>query len=115
MYRKLVFILVFCKLFISNSNAVKEDTVEKSKETNDNIVTFKQPPVISSNGNAHHNKASQKGHILFFHNAGTRSHLIAMNALAEGLVENGHRVTTVFYAKSNLVHENYKEILIEDR
>ena len=57
----------------------------------------------------------EKGHILFFHTMGSRSHLIAMSALAEGLVQHGHKVTTVFYAKSNIVHENYKEILIEDK
>ena len=115
MYGKLVCIFVFGGLIISNSNAVKEDIVVKSKETIKNVVTLDQAPVVYNIENVHHNKASQKGHILFFHNAGTRSHLIAMNALAEGLVEYGHRVTTVFYAKSNIVHENYKEILIEDR
>ena len=58
---------------------------------------------------------SKKGHILFFHNAGTRSHLIALNALAEGLVEHGHRVTSVQYMKSNIKHENYTEVLIQDK
>ena len=57
----------------------------------------------------------KKGHILFFHNAGTRSHLIALNALAEGLVEHGHRVTSVQYMKSNINHENYTEVLIQDK
>ena len=59
--------------------------------------------------------SATKGHVLFFHNAGTTSHINAMKALAEGLVENGHKVTTVFYVKTNIVHENYKEIFIEDR
>lgn len=58
---------------------------------------------------------SKKGHILFFHNAGTRSHLIALNALAEGLVDHGHRVTSVQYMKSNIQHENYTEVLIQDK
>ena len=57
----------------------------------------------------------QKGHILFFHPAGTRSHLIAMNGFAEGLVENGYRVTSAIYAESKIIHDNYKEILIEDK
>jgi hypothetical protein len=56
-----------------------------------------------------------KGHILFFHNAGSRSHLIAMSALAQGLLDHGYIVTTVFFANSNIEHENYNEILIEDR
>ena len=56
-----------------------------------------------------------KGHILMFHNQGTRSHLIVMSALAKALLENGYKVTTVFYAKMNIVHENYNEILIQDQ
>ena len=38
-----------------------------------------------------------------------------MSAVAQALLEHGYEVTTVFYAKSNIVHENYNEILIEDR
>ena len=49
-----------------------------------------------------------------FHNQGTRSHLIVMSALAKALLENGYKVTTVFYAKMDIVHENYNEILIKD-
>ena len=56
-----------------------------------------------------------KGHILFFHNQGTRSQLIVMSALAQALLDHGYEVTTVFYAKSNIVHKNYNENLIEDR
>ena len=60
-------------------------------------------------------KPPVKGHILMFHNQGTRSHLIVMSALAKALLENGYKVTTVFYAKMNIVHENYNEILIQDQ
>ena len=38
-----------------------------------------------------------------------------MSAVAQALLEHGYEVTTVFYAKSNIVHEKYNEILIEDR
>ena len=55
-----------------------------------------------------------KGHILFFHNQGTRSHIFVMSALAQALLDHGYTITTVFYAKSNIIHENYNEILIED-
>ena len=48
-------------------------------------------------------------------NQGTRSHLFAMSAVAQALLDHGYTVTTVFYDKSNIVHENYNEILIEDR
>ena len=60
-------------------------------------------------------KESMKGHILFFHNFGTKSHVFSMKALAEGLVHHGHKVTTVFYVETNIVHENYTEIFIKDR
>ena len=56
-----------------------------------------------------------KGHVLFFHSMGTLSNIIAMSALAEGLLEHGHKVTTVFYARSKIVHENYTEILIQGK
>ena len=48
-------------------------------------------------------------------NQGTRSHLFAMSAVAQALLDHGYTVTTVSYDKSNIVHENYNEILIEDR
>ena len=60
--------------------------------------------------------AAKKGHILFFHNAGTRSHLIVMNALAEGLAEDGHKVTTVFYGKMSKKNlPNLNQLVIDDR
>ena len=60
--------------------------------------------------------SAKKGHILFFHNAGTRSHLIVMNALAEGLAEDGHKVTTVFYGKMSKKNlPNLNQLVIDDR
>ena len=63
----------------------------------------------------HVSQEHTKGHILIFHNAGTRSHLMALNALAEGLVEYGNRVTSIVYAESKIQNDNYREILIEDK
>ena len=60
-------------------------------------------------------KESKKGHILFFHQLGTKSHVLVQNTLVEGLLERGHQVTTVFYVKTNIVHQNYTEIFIKDR
>ena len=90
---------------LSESSKVPVKSAPISKE-NDNVVLTKKEAVA---------KLPPKGHILFFHNMGTRSHLIAMGGLAEGLVQYGHKVTAVFYAKSKLDHENYTEILIEDK
>ena len=60
-------------------------------------------------------QSASKGHILFFHDRGTRSHIVVLSAAAQALVDAGFEVTTVFYAKTNIVHENYNEIIIEDR
>merc|ERR1711981_551119 len=38
-----------------------------------------------------------------------------MSAVAKELVGHGYEVTTVFYAKTKIVHENYNEIFIEDK
>jgi hypothetical protein len=35
--------------------------------------------------------------IIFFHNMGTRSHLIQMSPLVEELLDRGHTVTGVFF------------------
>ena len=57
----------------------------------------------------------KKGHILFFHQLGTKSHIFLQKSLVEGLLERGHQVTTVFYVETSIVHENYTEVLIKDR
>ena len=90
----------------------------KGAKEKSNTVDPREPMATKELDLSHTKESSQyvkKGHILFFHNAGTRSHLIALNALAEGLVEHGHRVTSVQYMKSNIKHENYTEVLIQDK
>lgn len=52
--------------------------------------------------------------ILFFHNAGTRSHLHVMFPIAEELLERGHTVTGAFFSPSGIQHPNYTEILLPD-
>ena len=54
-------------------------------------------------------------HILMFHPWGTKSHRGQLNALLEGLLNNGHKVTGVFPNKSNIIREGYTEIVVEDR
>ena len=93
-------ILCLSALCDAESHSEKDGITTKMNETQSNVEDTDSPT---------------KGHILFFHNAGSRSHLIAMSALAQGLLDHGYMVTTVFFAKSNIEHENYNEILIEDR
>merc|ERR1711862_429300 len=53
-------------------------------------------------------------HIVFFHNVGTGSHLQGIRAMAQGLLQKGHKVTTILYQPLRITHAHYKEILIED-
>ena len=96
----MIFRLICFMTITHYSFAIKEDADPKKKSTTEETLS------LSTN---------EKGHILFFHNAGTGSHLITMKALAEGLVEHGHQVTAVWYAESKIKHKNYREILVEDK
>ena len=108
MYIRHLYLLIIIGLLIcQNTLGETGDVEEKSIKTPKNDIKQSESVVKTV--------PSTKGHILFFHNQGTRSHLIAMSALASALLGNGYTVTTVFYAKSNIIHENYNEILIEDK
>jgi len=52
--------------------------------------------------------------ILFYHDAGTKSHLYTYFPLVEELLSRGHLVTGAYYASANIKHENYTEILLPD-
>ena len=115
MFFKILYLSVtFCAI-LHFAVADKESLVKDAKQTiGDKISQGKSPEPLDIEKFSSE-KLSNKGHILFFHNAGTRSHLIAMSALMEGLLDHGHKVTAVVYAKSKIVDRNYKEILIEDK
>ena len=51
-------------------------------------------------------------HILFFHNLGTKSHLITMRPLMSELLQRGHTVTAIIFDSIKVVHENYTEIVL---
>ena len=95
-------------------NGIEPDNLRKEEILNED-VTQKEITEALKNEIEGNVEEKTKGHILFFHNAGTRSHLIALNGLVESLVEHGYEVTTVFYAKSKFEHKNYNQIVIEDR
>ena len=109
----MLFRLIFALVILQNSLANNENVAQKQTVVIDPKIH--QPSKASSKEEIATIDNDPKGHILFFHPAGTRSHLIAMNGFAEGLVENGYRVTSAIYAESKIIHDNYKEILIEDK
>ena len=107
MYIKCIKYATFISLILCLS-ALCDDEIHSEK---DGITT----KLNETQSNVENTGSPTKGHILFFHNAGSKSHLIVMSALAQGLLDHGYMVTTVFFAKSNIEHESYNEIMIEDR
>ena len=74
-----------------------------------------QEGIIKESRSEFMNKHSpKKGHVLFFHSLGTKSHINVARALVAGLLESGHSVTTGFYTQTHIKHANYTEILIKD-
>ena len=57
-------------------------------------------------------KTSLSYHVLFYHNWGTKSHLIQFAPVVEELLGRGHRVTTVVFDSFKVKNENYTEILM---
>ena len=110
--------VIFCffVLYITivyNSLSIVETSDIRFENANENEV-HETPNILPTKGRIKDTSLGN-GHILIFHNQGTRSHLIAINSLVDGLLERGHRVTSVVYGKSSITHKNYSEILIEDR
>ena len=54
-------------------------------------------------------------HVLMYHPWGTISHRSQQQALLIGLLDEGTTVTGVFPEKSNIIHDNYTEIVVETR
>ena len=52
--------------------------------------------------------------ILIYHDLGTKSHLLQLYPIVEGLLESGHKVTGIYFNSAEIKHENYTEILIEN-
>lgn len=115
MYCKILYLCFIYGAILPISLATKKRFTEETKQTVQDDIKLEQTPESLKTEKQIFEKPLQKGKILIFHNAGTRSHLIVMNALSEGLVKQGHQVTSVIYAKSNIANNNYKEILIEDK
>ena len=52
--------------------------------------------------------------ILLVHELGTKSHLIQLFPIIEGLLEQGHTVNAAIFSPSKIKHENYTEILLKN-
>ena len=104
---KIFICLCFFYFSIVLSENILRDTDNQHGKIQENIE--EGSIVLEDNG------SRGKGHILFFHTVGTRSHIHVAKALIEGLLNTGHSVTAGFYHSTNIIHENYTELLIADR
>ena len=52
--------------------------------------------------------------ILLVHELGTKSHLIQLFPIIEGLLEQGHTVNAAIFSPSKIKHENYTEIPLKN-
>ena len=57
-------------------------------------------------------QTSMSYHVLFYHNWGTKSHIIQFAPVLEELLGRGHEVTAVIFNSIKLKNENYTEILV---
>ena len=57
-------------------------------------------------------QTSMSYHVLFYHNWGTKSHIIQFAPVLEELLHRGHEVTAVIFNSIKLKNENYTEILV---
>ena len=96
----LLLCICFGMTWIVKSEVSKEDIVVEHNEREENI---------------HLNQANRPKNIIFFHHYGSLSHLHFIRPLAEELARKGHNVTIVQFASSGFRHENFTEILVENR
>ena len=95
------------------SDHVKSHVTQKPGDNSHSSITKQN--IASEVSDTIEKTSLKKGHVLFFHQLGTKSHIFLQKTLVEGLLKRGHQVTTVFYVKTNIIHENYTEVLIKDR
>ena len=96
----LLLCICFGMTWIVKAKVSKEDIVIQNNESEENIYL---------------NHANGPRNILFFHHYGSLSHLHFIRPLAEELARKGHNVTFVQFASSGFRHENFTEILVENR
>ena len=84
-------------------------------KVNSDVVSGMKDEILESRIPQSKRSYDEKGHILFFHHAGTTSHINVLKSLAIGLLEQGHQVTTAFYSDINIAHTNHTAITFKDR
>ena len=121
MFCKLAFLL-FCVLsfqIVNASDKYNLHTTDNVKKT-DKIGNLPDKPkrgslaTIESKESETKDSIRIKKHILMFHPWGTRSHMNQFKPLIIGLLKAGNSITAVFTRETNIVHDDYTEIIVED-
>ena len=113
-----VCLLTLQAVYASNKNSLHTpNVVKKTDKPNDR-------PEKSVIENAQNEDAKEsvakdivynKKHIVMFHPWGTPSHKNQFKPLIIGLLNAGHSITSVFTRQMDIVHDDYTEIIVEDR
>ena len=113
-----VCLLTLQAVYASNKNSLHTPNVVKMTSSPNNIP---KESVIETAQNENAKESEAKGivydkkHIVMFHPWGTPSHKNQFKPLIIGLLNAGHSITSVFTRPMDIVHDDYTEIIVEDR
>ena len=102
------FILIIIFLALSQNHCEKIFST-KNDDQNEYGLDEQYTKQLINNG-----RNTIQRHILMFHPWGTRSHMHQLTALLLGLLSSGNLVTAVFARKTEIMHQNYEEIIVAD-
>ena len=121
MFYKLQFLL-FCVISFQIVNASDKHslhTADNVKNTDETVNLSEESikgsfATTKSKESEIHDAVHTKKHILMFHPWGTRSHMNQFTPLILGLLNAGNSITAVFTRETNILHDDYTEIIVED-
>ena len=100
-----------CVFICNGVFSLEERKTEESSGANSvesNLGKHETTAVINNNDDI-------KQHILMFHPWGTPSHKQQLKPLILGLLEAGNEVTAALFFKTEITHQHYTEIVVEDK
>ena len=117
MFVKWIYLCTIIHICVFTS-ALADENLKKSEAIDRSIITADNTTNTSTSSTEDVSPSNQiispKKHILMFHPWGTRSHKYQLNALLLGLLKSGNAVTGVFAWKTDIVHQQYTEIVVKD-
>ena len=117
-----VFLTCLLTFQIVNTSDKQSSHASNVAQTIDKSIDLPNEPKVTTLENVGDNDSANKvngphakKHIVMFHPWGTRSHMNQFGPLITGLLEDGNSITSVFTISTNIVHDDYTEIIVEDR